>query len=63
MNLNPLVSDGLIAAAIAGVVLILSPGVAFAAMLAAIVLVVCCLTLALDRRRARRSARFRRRVR
>lgn len=54
MKIDPLMFDGLVAAIIALVVLIVSPGVAISAILAIIALVVCGGTLLWDRRRGRR---------
>jgi hypothetical protein len=63
VSVNPLVVDGLIAAAIAAVVLILSPGVVIAALIAVVVLVGCTVSVLLDRRRQRHVVRPRRRHR
>jgi hypothetical protein len=52
--MDPLLFDGVIAAIIALVVLIASPGVAIAVILAVIALIVCGVTLLWDRRRGRR---------
>ncbi len=57
MNVNPLLLDGLIAAAVAAVVLIVAPGVAIAGMLAVLVLALCGGSLLWDRRRASRASR------
>lgn len=56
---NPLAIDVAAAVAIAAVVLIVDPGVAIAAILALLVLLVCVASLLLDRRRARRALRTR----
>jgi hypothetical membrane protein len=51
---NTLVIDGAIAAAVAIAILIISPGLAVAGMIAIVVLVVCAISLVLDVRRGRR---------
>lgn len=63
MSRRPLVIDVAVAAAIATVVLVLEPGVAVGVPVALALLTFCAATLAVDRRRSRRSvgARPRRR--
>jgi ABC-type bacteriocin/lantibiotic exporter with double-glycine peptidase domain len=59
---NALLLDFIIAAAVAIVLVIVSPGLAVVGLVAIVVLVVCGLTFALDRRRTRRGGRSRRRA-
>jgi hypothetical protein len=63
VNLHPLLLDGLMAAAVAVVLLVATPGAAIAGLLAILVLIFCGLTLLADRRRARRAPPVRRRPR
>jgi hypothetical protein len=60
---NPALIDIAVALAIAAVVVAIEPGVAVAALLALLLLVVCGVSLVFDRRRARHApaARSRRR--
>jgi hypothetical protein len=60
VNLPALLVDGLIAGAIAIAVLIITPGVAVAAMLAVLVLTLFATIPLLRRRRARRPSNHRR---
>ena len=60
MRLKPVVIDVIVAAVIAAIVLIVSPGVAVTGLLALLFLIVCGITLLFDSRRARRSRRPRR---
>jgi hypothetical protein len=62
MRLKPVVVDVIVAAVIAVIVLIVSPGVAVTGILAMLFLIVCGVTLLFDSRRTRR-ARAPRRVR
>ncbi len=55
MNLHPLLLDGLVAAAVAAVLLLVTPGVAIAGLLAIVILIFCAITLLADRRRLRRA--------
>lgn len=57
MNLPPLAVDVAIAVVAAVVLLIVAPGVAMVAIVAAIVLLLCGLSLLIDRRRDRRAIR------
>jgi hypothetical protein len=53
VKMNPLLLDGVVAAAIAVVVLIVVPGVAVAGLLAALALVLCAVSLRFGRHRRR----------
>lgn len=57
MRPKPVVIDVLVAAAIAAIVRIGSPGVAVTGLLALLFLIVCGITLLFDARRARRRGR------
>ncbi len=63
MTRSPAVIDIAVAVAIAALILVIEPGVAVGALLALLLLVVCGVSLAFDRRRARHApvARPRRR--
>jgi hypothetical protein len=63
VNIHPLLLDGLIAAAVAVVLLVVTPGVAIAGLLAIAILVCCAITLLADRRRLRRAPAVRRQSR
>ena len=54
MRRNVLLIDAAIAAAIAIIVLIISPGLAVAGMIALAVLIICAISLVLDTRRSRK---------
>ncbi len=54
MRRNILLTDAAIAAVIAIIVLIISPGIAVTGMIALAVLIVCAISLVLDIRRSRR---------
>jgi hypothetical protein len=54
---RPAVIEVGVAIAIAALIFVLQPGVAFGALLALLVLLVCAASLAFDRRRARRPRR------
>jgi hypothetical protein len=54
MRRNILLIDALIAVVLAILVIVISPGVAVAGLLAILVVLVCGVSLALDRRRTRR---------
>jgi type III secretory pathway component EscS len=60
VNIHPLLLDGLIAAAVAVVLLVVTPGVAIAGLLAIVILIFCAITLLADRRRLRRAPSVRR---
>jgi Flp pilus assembly protein TadB len=60
VNIHPLLLDGLIAAAVAVVLLVVTPGVAIAGLLAIVILIFCAITLRADRRRLRRAPSVRR---
>jgi hypothetical protein len=63
VNIHPLLLDGLVAAAVAVVLLVVTPGVAIAGPLATVILSFCAITLAADRRRLRHRPQVRRRPR
>ena len=63
MNVTPLVIDILIAVIVAGVVVIVVSGVATVGLIAVLVLAGCGISVLIDRRRARRPERLRRRLR
>jgi hypothetical protein len=60
---NPLLTDLAIAVIAAILVLVLTPGVAVAGMIALLVLLACALNLIVDSRRGARAASFRQRRR
>jgi Flp pilus assembly protein TadB len=56
LSRNPLVADVLIAVVIVAVILVVEPGVAIAAILALILLIVCAISFLIARRRPRTGA-------
>ena len=60
MNIHPRLLDGLVAPAVAAVLLLVTPGVAIAGLLAIVILIFCAITLLADRRRLRRAPSVRR---
>ena len=63
MIVNPLVIDFLVAVIVAALIVIIVSGVATVGLIAALVLVACGVSVLIDRRRARRPRRLRRRAR
>lgn len=57
MSRNPLLIDGVVAVVLVALVLILEPGLAIAAILALILVVVCGVSLPVGRRRRERGIR------
>jgi Flp pilus assembly protein TadB len=63
VNVNPLLIDFLLAVIVAALVVIIISGVATVGLIAALVLLACGVSVLIDRRRARRPKRLRRRAR
>jgi hypothetical protein len=60
VNIHPRLLDGLVAPAVAAALLLVTPGVAIAGLLAIVILIFCAITLLADRRRLRRAPSVRR---